>query len=173
MSQKIIMLEGPDWTGKTNIAHSLGKLLGIPIYRPAGQNIMRFGSWSIVEGKLYEGFALVDFLSKTGQSVIFDRSYPSEYVYSKVMNRKFHEETLTELDLAFASIKTKIVICYKSNLDGYQDDLIPKEQIEPLVETYKIFDEFTTCKTFWLDTYLTSLSEQMSSIVGFLQRSSR
>ena len=102
----VVILEGEDHSGKSDIAKALGRLLRSSPYRPNGQEIMRGDNLELIKNKILEGITVADILNQTKYSIIFDRYYPSEFVYAKVFNRIFHEKELREVDIAFSKLNT-------------------------------------------------------------------
>lgn len=169
MSQNIIILEGGDCTGKSEIARELKRIFGFETYRPTRQDVMRQGTQiEKIKNQILEGIALVDILSQSRHSLVFDRYYPSEWVYSKVFQRPQHLEELTKVDEAFASIGAKIVICFKTNFSNYSDDIIPIEKCLEINKTYIDFSLWTRCFTSMLDTTAVDLNLEIAHILGIL-----
>ena len=79
-NQKIIIIEGHDKSGKTSLIEKLSNELQIPSYKRVNTK----GSYDFLIDLHYSVDTLTLFLEQSGHSVIFDRLYPSEYVYSKL-----------------------------------------------------------------------------------------
>src|SRR3954464_5618431 len=88
-----IIFDSPDGTGKTNIAQALAKELRVPYFRMGSQH----DNWrarKFKEALEFDQTYISEFLSQTKHSVIIDRAYPSEWVYSRVYGRETNEEVL-------------------------------------------------------------------------------
>jgi len=166
---KIIILEGCDGAGKTNIAENLSKILQIPVFKPYGQDIMRkANNPELVKNKIYEGIIVSKILWLTNSSLIFDRYYPSEFVYSRVFGRPFYENELKEVDIAFSALGSLIVVCYKNNLDDYKDEIIDKKYAFSLMNIYDEFLEWTNCKKLKLNTTDHDINREVHEIMKAL-----
>lgn len=163
--QQIIMFEGEDCSGKTNIAGTLSKILEIPVYKPVGQELMRGNNLNLIRDKILEGLVVADILKQIGVSLIFDRYYPSEFAYSRALGRIFHEKELKEVDLAFSKLNTFIIICYKNNLDNYNDDIINKNYVLKIQKEYKSFADWTRCQKIFLNTTDQDLNREIKEIL--------
>ena len=108
------------------------------------------------------------FIKQTKHSVIVDRSYPCEYAYSKVYNRKSNDEATFLLDEKYSELNTKIIFCYKTKYKKFEDDLVSLKDVEKINDKYKEF--FTKSKTKYLalDTTDENINKQMIKIMKFL-----
>lgn len=72
--QRIIIMIGPDRCGKTEIAKRLAFLQGLPYFKASSEHetyLSKQGQF--VQQLKHADPRMVDFLSQTGHSVIFDR----------------------------------------------------------------------------------------------------
>ena len=94
---------GPDMTGKSNIATALSKDIGVPMFKNTNEWTTDLKSPEYFLNLLrYGGPFLMDFIGQTNVSVILDRYYPCEYVYSIAMGRDTDIETIRYLDKKFS-----------------------------------------------------------------------
>ena len=98
----IIFMEGPDGTGKTNIAEALAEKYLMKVYK----NDAEFRLYNedstnkFVNLLRYSGPAEYHMVKLLDADIIFDRNYISEYAYAKAFNR----ETDLALIKAFDSL---------------------------------------------------------------------
>ena len=113
--QQVIIFEGPDGCGKSNIAQALSDHLGIHTFKneaewehfPKGEKTDYF-----LNAIRFAHPHLLEYFRQTKTSVILDRAYPSELVYSKIFNRETDMSALRYCDDLCAST-------YLERLDGY------------------------------------------------------
>ena len=165
---------GPDMTGKSNIAAELSSQTGIPVFKNSGEwqtqldssdyflNLLRFG-----------GPFLMDFMKQTDASVILDRFYPCELVYSEAFNRETDTAAISWMDDNFAKAGGKFVVCVRKNYEGlvddqYPDDL-PTDMLYLLDKLYRSFAETTACECLILETDDRDLNKQIKRIKMFLE----
>lgn len=157
---------GPDMTGKSNIAQALSKELGLPVFKNTGEwktklssedyfvNLLRFG-----------GPFLMDFMKQTNVSVIMDRFYPCELVYSKAFGRSTDMNAIEWMDNEFSKVNGKFIICLKKNYHGLVDDIypdqLPTEKLIELDKLYKDFYRYTKCDAHILYTDDENLDSQL------------
>lgn len=150
MTQKIIILEGPDKVGKTHVAKALSKKLDIPYFKASNEHHAFLNDKKqFLNHLLYADPRVADLLSQTGHSVIFDRSYPSEYAYSRVFNRKTDMNMLSRVDESFAKLNAWIIVCHRTSYDGIIDDIdtsIESTTLSKIDSEYQSFLKWTTCK---------------------------
>lgn len=174
MLQQIIIVEGHDKSGKSNIIVELSKRLNIPSYKSSSEH----NNFLISQNRFkcdieYACPARLDLIKQTKQSVIFDRAYPSEYVYSLFYNRDTNLQSLQMLDEEYAKLGAKIIICQRKNLDGIVDDLDPKLDSRALQEIAQLYDAFTSvtsCKVYKLYVDDEDLDREVNEIIDFLNK---
>lgn len=112
MSKKILIFEGPDGAGKSTIAKALSEVAKIPLmaattapHDPGLQNDDRF-LMNLVWGetKLFDFFKSA-YGSYLETPIIRDRSFFSEYVYSKVFGRTTCMKTIEMLAKGYYEAK--------------------------------------------------------------------
>ncbi|MBV9125640.1 MAG: hypothetical protein JO112_20005 [Planctomycetes bacterium] len=144
-----ILVVGPDRVGKTTIVRHLSEILGIPSFKcPAEKAIFRDGGRS----SLAFDYTLTHFLSQTGFQFVSDRAYPCEWVYSAVFGRATDIQLLEKIDEMHATLGTKILYLYSSEVPEEEDDLVPKDRYRDVVQGYKHFCEWTSCRVTAVDT---------------------
>jgi adenylosuccinate synthase len=113
-----------------------------------------------------------NFLKMTGHSTILDRSYPSEWVYSRVYNRPTDLDALNYIDELAASIDVKIVVPYRTSYAGLHDDMhdIDSQQMQKISDMYKEFLKWTKCKTLHLCVDSEDLEWEMQTILEFISK---
>ena len=168
--QKIIIFDGVDRCGKTEIALALSNELRIPYFK----NHLEKKYWDSTNGFAnalkYDQPYFLQFLEQTGYSVIIDRSYPSEYVYSQIYNRQTDFSLITEIDRRFAKLDTFIVVPYRDDYSNVRktDELISEDKFDLIHEKYKEFCQFTRCKTLRLNVDDEDLKRELKMIREFM-----
>jgi len=153
----LLACEGVDMTGKTQIAAELSRQLGVPVFKNSGEWSTDLRDPSYFKNLLIYGATfLADFMQQTGVSVIMDRNYASEWVYSRHFNRETNEEILRKIDEKFAATGGKIIICRRKSYNGIRDDLydyIDSDALARLDGLYESFASWTRCETLtvWVD----------------------
>ena len=109
---------------------------------------------------------MLQFLEQTGYSVIFDRSYPSEFVYSQIYNRKTDFDLLAQIDKRYAQLGTHIFIFFRTNYDKVKDEIIENDKLLPISNKYKDFVKFTKCKVDLINVDGENLNEEIRQIIN-------
>lgn len=144
----IIIGEGPDRTGKTNLLQELSKELHVPYFKFSGEARCwnNQDDYSFVDALRYDQTYISEFLLQTGHDVIFDRAYPSEFVYSRVYTRKTDFRILKAVDESFAKMKATILLLLKDDYTHSEPDpLVENEKLQAIHNMYVDFAEFTKC----------------------------
>ncbi len=172
--QQIIILGGTERVGKTEIAKALSARLGIPIFKAQVQKKFFMGDRSQFLPFLKFGeTTLADFLEQTGTSVILDRNWPSEIVYSEYFNRPTDVDVTKQLDEAYANMGALIVVC--TRLQGYagrvdeDDKTIREEQITAIDKLYKKRVSQVKTRHVFLDTSDEDLERELREIITALE----
>lgn len=165
----MIILEGTERVGKTEIAKGLSASLNIPIFKAQVQKKFFMSDRSQFLPFLRFGeTTLADFLEQTGTSVILDRNWPSEIVYSEYFKRQTDSDVVAQLDETYARMGALIVVC--TRLNGYvgfvdEDDLTIKEkQIAEIDALYKKRIPSVKTRHFFLDTSDEDLDRELRDI---------
>lgn len=182
--QRIIIFDGPDRCGKSNIAQELSRQLEIPYFKASSEHESFLDSFED-HNRRYEQmnnkflnqlrFAdprMADFLKQTGHSVIFDRAYPSEVVYSTLFHRVTDLDVIVELDRAYEALGAKLVLCLRADYSGITDDVKPDMGPETLREQHQLYMEFyraTQLRSLLLFTDDHDLKRQITTIREFLE----
>jgi deoxyadenosine/deoxycytidine kinase len=88
MSQQVIIFEGVDRCGKTNIAKALSNRIDVPYFKNQDEHkyfLSKPGYFA--DAARYVDTYFASYLEASRASVILDRAWPSEWVYSQVLNR--------------------------------------------------------------------------------------
>lgn len=167
----IIIFEGPDSCGKTHMAKSLSKVTGIPYFKNNDEHryFIKDPQY-FIHAIRYVDTYFTSYLETTGASIILDRSWPSEWIYSKVMNRQTDLAVLKDLDSRHSKLGTKIIIPWRSDYSKIDDDYeAVNNNIQKIHDLYiKFAKEWTSCKTLLLNVDDENLDRELSEIRGFL-----
>lgn len=168
MKQRVIVMEGPDRCGKTNIGNALAANLDIPYFKMTTE----YENWRKKDGFInalrFDQTYIGQFLKQTKHSCIIDRNYASEFVYSAVFKRDTDAKVLLEVDRLFASFGTTYVLCLRRDYSkAEEDELVPKEKLIELDQRYKEFAMWTLCRVvpIFVDDFNDRLSIQVPYII--------
>lgn len=92
----LIIVEGVDRVGKTTVIRELSQQIFAPVYKPVGTPLRGL---SVQESQAEDRGAWgVATLLPHDVDMIFDRAFPSEWVYGRTFDRSFDERQVWELD---------------------------------------------------------------------------
>ena len=169
----IIFMEGPDGTGKTNIAKALADKYTMKIYK----NDAEFKLYAedstnkFISLLRYSGPAEYHMVKLLRPDIIFDRNYISEYAYSKAFNRETDLALIKAFDSLYSKLNSMVIYCYKKEYKNYKDDFIDLEKINEIDSIYRTyFDTINTLPIYMLDTTTENLSEQIRLLSSFVEK---
>lgn len=165
----IIVFEGPDGCGKTEISQAVAKELGLPYFKVNSERKNWAGN--TFKNSLWFDATLPQFVKATGQGFVGDRGWPSEYVYSDVFKRDVDLELLERADDEFAAAKAIVVLLLRKDYSGSRfDDLIPAEKLQKLHDRYLEFAEWTECSVvkMYVDEFQNDLGLQLPRLLNSL-----
>jgi hypothetical protein len=106
-----------------------------------------------------------------GVSVIFDRAYPCEIVYSAFYHRVTDVTIIKYLDEEYSKLDARIVFCTRKSFVGIQDDLdarLDSTALANISSMYEGFLQWTLCKHLKVFVDDENLEREASEIMGFL-----
>ena len=169
----VVIFEGCDKVGKTEMARELSRRLEVPYFK----NKSEWKAFSsdpdyFVKALRYGDPYFYTFLRDTKTSVVLDRSYPSEWVYSRVYDRKTDHDALSHIDFLAASFGVKIVIPYRTSYSGLRDDIhnIGEYHLQKLSDMYEEFAKWTKCEVLRFCIDSENLEWEMETIHKFLKK---
>jgi hypothetical protein len=171
--QKIIIFCGADMTGKTEISKALSKKLDIPYFKASTEknNFKKSPEFFINEMR-YADPRMIDIIKQTGLSLIMDRGFPCEWVYSHAFNRETDNTATFKSDKEFSKLGAKIIICYRNYYDGLIDPdrpdlLIPSKLLE-INDLYFKFTKISSCETYCLNVEDENIERELNEILSFI-----
>jgi hypothetical protein len=115
----------------------------------------------------------MDFMRQTNASVILDRFYPCELVYSQAFDRETDMNAVSWMDTNFAEANGKFIICLRKDYSGLVDDQypdqLPPSMLKRLDSLYRSFFDTTACECLILETDDMNLNNQLEKIKIFLK----
>lgn len=173
MKQRIVLFDGPDGCGKTNISAALSSHLGIPVFK----NEFEWAHFGKVSAAEYFGIAItyqhpyaLSLIKQTGMSVIFDRAHPSEWAYSRAFGRQLHDDAVAESDRVSAELDARLIIPVRSDYSKVYDEYgVKEENLVQLDRLYREYAKITQCKCLILNVDDENLQREMTEIMNFLE----
>jgi deoxyadenosine/deoxycytidine kinase len=173
--QKIIVYDGMDRCGKTEMAKELSHRIGVPYFKNGAEHTHFLKNPEyFINAIRYVDTYFTSYLESSGASVILDRAYPSEWVYSQALNRPTDMGILRELDERHCALGTRIIIPYRQNRDRVVDDYeVVNKNIQKIHDLYHEFFKWTKCKTLMLQVDHEDLELEMKDTMQFLEETDR
>ena len=171
--QRIIIFDSPDGTGKSNIAQGLSMRTGIPYFKMNTEHM----NWHLKrfrDALEFDQPYLVQLLKQSGYSLIIDRAYPAEWVYSKVYDRDTNDILLKDIDLMHADLGTTIVIPLRRDYSkNRKDEVVDNAMLPKIHDKYLEFARWTACKTVkvYVDDFNDNLISELDYIMPLLDMS--
>ena len=169
----VILFDGSDKVGKTEMSRELSKRIDVPYFKNESEWHAFSKDRSYFSNALKYGDPyFYNFLKMTGTSVILDRSYPSEWVYSRVYNRSTDHEALTYVDDLAAKVGVKIVVPYRTSYEGMHDDMhdIDCKAMQKISDMYAEFIKWTKCETLRLCVDSEDIDWEIKTILEFINK---
>ncbi len=166
-------MEGPDGTGKTNIAEALADKYNMKVYKNEAEFRLydEDSTNKFVNLLRYSGPAEYHMVRLLKPDIIFDRNYISEYAYSKAFNRETDLALIKAFDSLYSKLNSMVIYCYKKEYKNYEDDFINLEKINDIDLAYRsYFDTINTLPIYTLDTTNENLSEQVRLLSAFVEK---
>lgn len=150
----IIIVEGIDRVGKTTLCNKLSQKFNIPIHKYKG--LIKYNKMDNTE-ETDKTLGLIQLLKETGSSIIFDRTYFSDFIYGMlernynidiaVDNFRIVDDAISELDDVFLIQVLPVDVNKSSNEHGKNLAIYNNE----FIDLYK----HSKIKNKWQVTYNT------------------
>jgi hypothetical protein len=176
VTQRVVFFVGPDMCGKTQIAQAISRISGIPYFKASSEHDSYLSSKvskreAFLNQLRYADPRVFDVLKQTGHSLVFDRGFPCEAVYSQVMQRPTDARMLWHMDEMWASLGASVVVCGRSSYAGIADDLdcsIQEGTLQRLHGAYLAFAMQTRCRVMHLNVDDENLGRECDEVLAFL-----
>lgn len=171
MSKQVVCIfDSADNTGKTPLSTEVSRITGIPRFKNDDEHRYFLTDPSYFQHAVqYVDTYFFKYLKQSGASIILDRAWPSEWVYSQVLGRQTDHNTLDWLDRFSASMGTKIVIPYRTDYSNMDDYDIIRDRITEIDRLYLEFSKWTRCETLRINVDARDTQTYVSQIVNFLR----
>lgn len=153
MTQRVIILEGVDRCGKTNIGKELSHRSGVPYFKNSDEHkyFLKDPKY-FINAIRYVDTYFTSYLEASKASVILDRAWPSEWVYSQALGRTTDFAVLRELDDRHVALGTTIVLVHRSDYSKVKDDYdVVNDNLQKIHDLYMEFSEWTRCRKVLLN----------------------
>lgn len=165
----VIIMEGPDGCGKTNIGKALAEELGYYYFKvDSEKHNWRAGKFK--EALEFDQTYIAQFLTQVPVDVVIDRAFPSEFVYSAVFKRETNPMVLKKVDEMFGDMDAVVIILLRHDYSGVKDDLVPTSDLQKIHHLYWAFYAETNCRciVMHVDEFNNDLKLQLPRIVDAL-----
>ena len=171
--QRVIIFDGPDNCGKTNMAQELANRIGVPYFKNKDEHKYFLSDPAyFMHAARYVDTYFTSYLEVSGASVILDRAWPSEWVYSQALGRPTDLSILKELDERHAALGTRIIIPYREDYSKCVDDYEEvNKNIQKISDLYKEFYNWTRCNVQLMPVDHEDLELEMKLITEFIEES--
>ena len=154
------------------MAKELSKRLDVPYFKNARQKMFfEADPGYFVRAMKYGDPYFGDYLKQTGASVIFDRAYPSEWVYAQAFDRETDWEMLRLVDEMYSSLGLKIICPFRSSYAKVKDQFvaIDEQKLWVIHQLYSEFCSWTKCDVLRFCVDDEDIERQMKLIVSFME----
>ncbi len=169
--QQIIIFDGPDGCGKTNIARALAGALGIVYFKNADEHkYFRSDPNYFINAVRYVDTYFTSYLEVSRASVILDRAWPSEWIYSQALGRSTDMGMLLSLDARHATLNTIIISPFRSSYEGINDEYPEiNQRLDRIDDLYCQFAEWSKCHILRINVDSEDLQQQLQIILDFIR----
>ena len=170
----IVIIGGPDRSGKTEISKELSAQLGIPRFKSSYEHFGITEDPSIFVQKLrHSSVDILDFAKQTKTSYIQDRGHCCEWVYSRLYGRKTDDHAMWYLDRMHAAMGAKVLLCLRTSYLGCRDDLVPEylsnQKLDECAQLYRDFAKWTKCESYELNVDSENTVAQVKEVLKWLK----
>lgn len=157
------------------MAQELSKRIGVPYFKNQDEHRYFLSDPSyFMHAARYVDTYFAAYLKATDVSIILDRAWPSEWVYSQALGRPTDMGILRELDERHSALGTRIIIPYRTDYSKCVDDYDAVNQnIQKISDLYQEFFKWTKCEALLLQVDHEDLELEMKETMTFLEESGK
>lgn len=163
------IFEGPDRSGKTTIACEIALRSNLQYFKnKAETQLFKKGGDTFKTQLEFCGPYLITLLEQLdfrGNGIVFDRLMPSEFAYSFAFDRETNEDVIWWMDQKMADMGYKLVVCYKSFYNMWDDDVVKRQKVPLIIEGYRRYTKLTKMPHITIDTMDEDLDAQIATIL--------
>ena len=161
MEQNVIIFESCAHSNYAELMDRCSNELHIPIFNPDTNKSKHEFITNSIE---YIDPYIVNFLKQTKNSVIFNRKYPSQYVYSNVDNLDINSDIFAKIDSLYSEMGTTIIFCYKTQFE----DVNIKQLHDKTYTHYINFFNNSMCKILPIDIS-EKIYKNVTKIISYIE----
>lgn len=160
MSSLIVV--GTEGVGKTPLAKALANHYAKPYFKFQNEVQALKSTEHPGQHMLWFDYGLTQLMFQTGLSIVSDRGFPCEYVYSSYFKRKTDEHLLAQIEENHAALGTVIVHVRDSKIAEHakEDEHVHRDHIPKIQALYDIILATTICKKVTYDVSTSALCER-------------
>lgn len=163
----ILIFEGPEEVGKTEISTELSSQEDMELYKGSFEE--EISQQENSEIAAFSALTLADFWSQINCDLVVDRFHASEWVYSNVFDRDTNEDWILRADRELANQGAQIVYCYKDPMPELKDEDFDRDKNLEIKASFEyFFSEKSQIPVIELNTVGENLSEQIYEIRNHL-----
>jgi|WetSurMetagenome_2_1015567.scaffolds.fasta_scaffold01141_11 thymidylate kinase len=169
----IIILEGPDRSGKTEIGLELTKIINCSYFKNHYDVKNFYGTGDHYISVISEMFYLLNFLEQVplkNKNLILDRFHLTEWAYANAYRRKTNKTLLKELDKKLTDFNSVVIYCYKNNYVNFDDDHVNINMIDKIKDSYHEILNESSLPILHLNTEDEILKREINEICNFLSK---
>lgn len=165
MIRNIIVFIGFDRTGKSEISQALARVFDWTYFKNRNEGLRFDPNENSKLAFKYETQYMCNILEQFRlNGVVLDRSIPCEYAYAKALNRDFDEELVWYYDEKFANLGAKLIYCYKTTFDSFEDEHVKIDLKSPVEKYYEEYLTRTKMRSVRVDTTSHDLVQEFAQI---------
>lgn len=169
----VIIIDGPDYSGKTHIARALCDRIGAQYFKNFSEKTRFLDTDTIHDHCMVEARYLINMLEQINfdkNGIVLDRHIPSHFAYSKAYNRPYIFSDIMEIDVKLAEFGAVLIYCHKDFGPGavYMDEFVNRSTLSVLNFYFTNYCRFTKMPHITIDTTDQNLMVQLTTIVKFL-----
>jgi DNA polymerase III delta prime subunit len=168
----ITIFDGPDRVGKTNMAQALAREIGVTYFKNQDEHkyFLKDPNY-FIHAIRYVDTYFASYLEASSTSIIMDRAWPSEWVYSKALGRLTDDAVLKELDVRHANLGTRIIVPLRTDYSSVKDEYdIVNDNIWKIHDLYVEFTQWTSCSCLKLNVDDEDLDRELTEIRHFISK---
>lgn len=170
----VIIIEGPDRSGKTTVAELVAKHFGTEVFMTNSRECfadLKNDTSNLAKFNYYLAKFIENMQATSEQTkpIVIYRSFLSEMVYADLFNRKTHNQANNSTDDCFKLMNATVFLLQNKKALHYGDDLLSDGEVRRSIRLFDKYKNYVKTELKEIDTYDREVTAYVQEIINHVK----